>query len=140
MNFQGLHGDDLDTVFVLSQEKSTSDRTELDQKLLQLKYDRLALNAYLLDLLQRHILDDFREEIIDCRKIDALYPIISIIFTDQTRVEIFVQTMINDQDDDGERNLLANFYQPLHGVRRRMYTSNNHKDLSFFFRSMILNG
>ena len=136
--FQGLHGDDLDVVFILCEEKSTKNRTELDQKLLQLKYDPLALNAHLLELLQRQILNDFHAEIIDCRKIDALYPIISIIFTDQTRVEIFIQPIFNDQNDK-KKNLLSNFYQPLHGVRTTMHAWNNNGDLSFFFRFMILN-
>lgn len=115
-DFQGLHGDDLDTVFVLCQENPpANDRTELDQKLLRLKHDRLALHACLIDLLDQQIRNDFHEQILDCRKIEALYPIISIIFTDQTRVEIFVQIVSNE----GKRNLLSNFHQSLHGVRRR---------------------
>ena len=117
-HFQGLHGDDLDTAFVLCQENSpTSDKTELDQKLLRLKHDRLALHAHLISLLEQQIVNDLHEEILDCRKIEALYPIILIIFTDQTRVEIFVQTIFNEQDES-KRNLLSNFDQPLHGVRR----------------------
>ncbi len=92
-------------------------KTNLDQILLQLRYDPLALNDRIINLLEQKILENLNQDIIDCRKIQALYPIISIVFNDQTKVEIFVQTILNEQSSE-KRNLLSNFYQPIHGVSR----------------------
>jgi hypothetical protein len=114
MHFQGLHGEDLDVVFLLSEQKSTKDKTNLDQILFQFQYDPSALNNHILNLLETQIVHDLTNEIIDCRKIEALYPIISILFNDQTRVEIFVQSILNEE----RTNLLSNFHQPIHGVRK----------------------
>lgn len=72
----------------------------------------LLLNNYIIDLLETRITKDLNTEIINCRKIEALYPIISIIFNDQIRVEIFVQIILNNQDQD---NIM--FHEPIHGVR-----------------------
>ncbi len=120
--FQGLHGDDLDTVFVLSEQKPIENKTNLDQILLQLRYDPSELNNHIINLLENQIKNDLKDEIIDCRIIQALYPIISIVFNDQIRVEIFVQikekSILNQQYQD-ERFLLSNFHEPVHGVRRR---------------------
>ncbi len=77
----------------------------------------MALNNHIINLLEQQILQNLNKEIIDCRKIQALYPIISILFNDQIRVEIFVQTIFNEESS-GKRNLLSNFHEPIHGVRR----------------------
>jgi hypothetical protein len=74
-----------------------------------------------MNLLESQICKDLNNEIIDCRKIQALYPIISILFNDQTRVEIFVQikekSLLNQQYQD-QNNLISNFHEPVHGVRK----------------------
>ncbi|CAF3510562.1 unnamed protein product [Rotaria sordida] len=117
----GLNGEDLDTVFILSEQKSTNNnnKTNLDQIFLQLRYDSLALNQHIINLLTTQINNDLNNEIIDCRNIQAVYPIISILFHDQTRVEIFVQinekSILNEQYQD-ETYLLSNFHEPIHGV------------------------
>lgn len=116
-DFQGLHGEDLDTVLVLSEENNSNEKTDLDQIILQLRYDPIALNDRITNLLEQRILEDLKNEIIDCRKIQAIYPIISILFNDQTRVEIFVQTIFDKQSTE-KGNLLSNFHEPIHGVSR----------------------
>ena len=122
IDFQGLNGEDLDTVFVLSEGKSVDDKTNLDQTFLRLRYDSSQLNNLISDILEKQIHNVLNNEILDCRRIQALYPIISILFHDQTRVEIFVQikekSILNEQYPD-ERFLLSNFHEPVHGVRRK---------------------
>jgi hypothetical protein len=77
------------------------------------------LNTHIRNLLEIQIQHDLHNEIIHYRTIQALYPIISILFNDQTRVEIFVQIKLNEEHhQSGERvNLLMNFHEPIHGVR-----------------------
>ncbi|CAF3086938.1 unnamed protein product, partial [Rotaria sp. Silwood2] len=118
----GLNGEDLDTVLILSEQKSANNnKTNLDKIFLQLRYDSLALNQHIINLLTTQINSDFNNEIIECRNIQAVYPIISILFHDQTRVEIFIQikekSTLNEQYQDDIAHLLSNFYEPIHGVR-----------------------
>ncbi|UJR31913.1 hypothetical protein I4U23_019387 [Adineta vaga] len=110
----GLNGEDLDIVFVLCEHRSINNPTNLDQKFLRLRYDPSELTNCVLILLEKTIQDIFNVEIIDCRRIQALYPILSILFTDQIRVEIFVQ--IKEASILNETNLLSNFHEPIHGV------------------------
>ena len=131
-----MHGEDLDTVFLLSGSNCGEKRSNLDQIFLQFRYDPSALNNQITDLLEKHILDEFNDEMIDCRKIQALYPIISIVFNDQTRVEIFVQSTFNDSSED-QTNMLSNFHQPIHGVRRNKHT--DYSPIFLSFRFMISN-
>ena len=117
---QGLNGDDLDTVFVLWEQESTDAKTSFDLALLRLRYDPLELNNYVIDLLVSYIHEDEGIDIAACRKIQALFPIISIVFNDQTRVEIFVQIKyrsLTQQVSLMGNNPIANFHEPLHGVR-----------------------
>ncbi len=117
--FQGLNGEDLDTVFVLSEQKSIDNKTDLDQNFLQLRYDSSELNNLILDLLEKQVHNVLNNEIIACRRIQAVYPIISILFHDQTRVEIFVQ--IKEKSIFNEGFLLSNIHEPIHGVRKLNY-------------------
>lgn len=77
--------------------------------LFQLQYDSLGLNNYLINLLKKY----FNNQIIEYRNIQAAYPIISIVFNDQTKVEIFVEIRENFNP-----SLLFDFHQPIHGVRK----------------------
>ncbi|CAF0914485.1 unnamed protein product [Adineta steineri] len=110
----GLNGEDLDTVLVLSQQKSLENKTNLDQTFLRLRYQLPELTNLILDLLEKQIHHVFNNEIIDCRNIQAIYPILSILFNDHTRVEIFVQ--IKEVSILDEIDLLSNFHEPIHGV------------------------
>ncbi len=95
----------MDTVFVLNEVKSNENEpTGFDYTLQQLKNDTNALNNHIVDLLETQINGNLRDEIISYRKIQALFPIISILFKDQTKVEIFVQIRTEKE--------------PIHGVRK----------------------
>ncbi|CAM4875460.1 unnamed protein product [Rotaria socialis] len=111
----GLDGEDLDTVLILCELNSSNTKTNLDDIVSQLRYDSFALNNHIINLITKY----FNNEIIDCRNIQAIYPIISILFHDQTRVELFVEirekSIPNEQIQDGTF-LLSNFHQPVHGV------------------------
>jgi len=92
---------------VLSELKSNdAQATTFDETLRQLKNYPNALNDYIVDLLVTQIEENFKDEIIYHRKIQALFPIISILFKDQTKVEIFVQVRANQ----------AQSQEPIHGV------------------------
>ncbi|CAF1590721.1 unnamed protein product [Rotaria magnacalcarata] len=93
----GINGQDVDTVFLLNEIKPTNSETTFDGTLHQLKQDANALNKHIVNLLETQINGNFKEEIIYCMKIEALFPIISILFNDQTKVEIFVQIELNDE-------------------------------------------
>jgi hypothetical protein len=95
---QGIHGHDLDTVFVLHEHESQTNETDFDQVLRKLKYDSSALSDYITNLLEGQIRGTFNDEIVDYRQISALFPILSVLFTDQTQVEIFVQIDINHDE------------------------------------------
>ncbi len=93
----------MDTVFVLSEvESKENEATTFDGTLQQLKHDPTALNNHIVDLLETQIEKNLKDEIVYYRKIQALFPIISILFKDQTRVEIFVQIRTDKE--------------PIHGV------------------------
>ncbi|CAF0878678.1 unnamed protein product [Adineta ricciae] len=110
----GLHGDDLDIVFVVAENGSLDNPTVLDQTFLRLRYDSSALTNHVSDLLEKQISHFFNNEIIYSRRIQAVYPILSILFTDQTKVEIFIE--IKEASILKETNLLSNFHEPIHGV------------------------
>ena len=84
-----------------------------------MQYNPFELNNYIINLLTNHIR---KNEIIECRNIQAVYPIISILFYDQTRTEIFVQikgnSTLNEQNSN-EMCLLSDFHEPIHGVRNK---------------------
>ncbi|CAF4073889.1 unnamed protein product, partial [Rotaria sp. Silwood2] len=105
----GINGQDLDTVFLLNELKSIDNETTFDRTLRQLKHDSNALNNHIVNLLETQINVNLKNEIIYYRKIQALFPIISILFNDQTKVEIFVQIEINKEQS-------SNFQQSIHGV------------------------
>ncbi|CAF4439246.1 unnamed protein product, partial [Rotaria magnacalcarata] len=111
----GLDGEDLDTVLILCEQNSSNTKTNLDDIISQLRYDSFALNNHIINLITKY----FNNEITDCRNIQAIHPIISILFHDQTRVELFVEirekSISNEQIQDGTF-LLSNFHQPVHGV------------------------
>ena len=93
----------MDTVFVLNEVKSDeSISTTFDETLRGLKHDPTASNNHIVDLLETQINGNLRDEISSLRKIQALFPIISIVFKDQTKVEIFVQIQTGKE--------------PIHGV------------------------
>lgn len=82
--------------------------TTFDETLRQLKDDdRSALNTYIVDFLEKQVQENFHNEILHCRKVQALYPIIYILFNDYTKVEIYVQI----------RACREHSYEPIHGVR-----------------------
>ena len=93
--FKGINGQDLDTVFVLNEVKSNEDETELDNTLIQMQHDKSSLNNHILNLLETQIKANFENEIVYCRKVQALFSIISILFTDQTKVEVSLQIKLN---------------------------------------------
>ena len=93
--------------------------TTFDETLHQLKHDPSALNKYIVNLLETQINGNFKDKIIYCMKIEALFPIISILFNDQTKVEIFVQIELNDEQSI-ERKAANDSHLPgsIHGVRQ----------------------
>ncbi|CAF2732680.1 unnamed protein product [Rotaria sp. Silwood2] len=109
----GINGQDLDTVFVLNELKLVNDKTNFDESFLQLKHDSNALNNHIVNLLETQINGNLKDEIIFYRKIQALFPIISILFNDQTKVEIYVQTDINNKHSS---NVSFSSQQSIHGV------------------------
>lgn len=107
-----MNGADVDTVFVLNEVKSNEiELTTFDETLRQLKHDSNALNNYLMNLLETQINGHFKDEIVFYRKIQALFPIISILFQDQTKVDIFVQIRVANE--------------PIHGVSHLSNTKKN---------------
>ena len=95
--FKGINGQDLDTVFLLNEVKSNEDETELDKTLIQMQHDKSSLNNHLWNLLETQIKANFESEIVYCRKVQALFSIISILFTDQTKVEVSLQIKLNEK-------------------------------------------
>ncbi len=97
-----MNGVDVDTVFVLNEVKSNeNEATTFDETLRQLKHDPAALNNHIVDLLETQIKGNLKDEIVYYRKIQALFPIISILFKDQTKVEIFVQIRTDKESIHG---------------------------------------
>lgn len=82
----------------MNRVKSNEDETDLDQRLIRMQRDKSSLNNYILDSLETQIKADFQTEIRCCRRVQALFPIISILFTDQTRVEVSLQIKLNDEE------------------------------------------
>ncbi|CAF3914880.1 unnamed protein product, partial [Adineta steineri] len=113
----GINGQDVDTVFLLNEIKSVNTETTFDETLHQLKHDSSTLNNYIVNLLETQINGNFKNEIIYCMKIEALFPIISILFNDQTKVEIFVQIELNNEQLI-ERKVANDLHLPesIHGV------------------------
>ncbi|CAF1066713.1 unnamed protein product [Adineta steineri] len=72
----GINGQDVDTVFLLNEIKSMNTETTFDET---------------------QINGNFKNEIIYCMNIEALFSIISTLFNDQTKVEIFVQIELNNE-------------------------------------------
>ena len=77
--------------------------TTLDETLLQMKRDRNQMNKYVLDLLENHINERLKNEIKSCRTVAALFSIISILFNDETKVEIIVQIRNSQEEIRGVR-------------------------------------
>lgn len=99
----------MDTVFVLNEVKSNENEpTTFDEILRQLKHDSNALNNHIVNLLETQINGYLKDEIVYYRKIQALFPIISILFKDQTKVEIFVQIRVTKERSE----------ESIHGVRQ----------------------
>lgn len=109
--FQGIHGQDLDTVFVLNAIKSNEDETNLDNTLIQMLHDKSLLTNHVLNLLETQIKANLKDEIVYCRKVQALFSIISILFTDQTKVEVSLQINWNGKQS------LESSKEPTLGVR-----------------------
>ncbi|CAF3835210.1 unnamed protein product [Rotaria magnacalcarata] len=93
----GINGEDLDTVFVLNEVKSNEGETELDKTLIQMQHDKSSLNNHILNLLETQIKVNFENEIVYCRKVQALFSIISILFTDLTKVDVSLQIKLNEK-------------------------------------------
>jgi hypothetical protein len=110
--------------------KSNDSGTTFDETLRQLKHDTNALNNHIVDLLETQMNGNLKDEIVHYRKIQALFPIISILFNDQTKVEIFIQVRINKEHSQDK----SNFQEPIHGVRK---TKDHHKSIH---RVKVLNG
>ncbi|CAF3602493.1 unnamed protein product [Rotaria sp. Silwood1] len=108
----GINGQDVDTVFLLNEIKSMNNETTFDETLHQLKHDPNALNKYIYNLLETQINENFKDEIIYCMKIEALFPIMSILFNDQTKVEIFVQIELSERKTANDLHLP----ESIHGV------------------------
>jgi hypothetical protein len=96
-----------------------NNETTFDETLHQLKDDPNELKKYIVNLLETQINENFKDEIIYCMKIEALFPILSILFNDQTKVEIFVQIELNGEQSI-ERKPANDSHPPgyIHGVRQ----------------------
>lgn len=81
--------------------------TTFDETLRELKDNPSALNDHIVDLLLVQINGRLKDEVAYCRKVQALFPIVTILFNDQTKVEIFVQIRTNKDRSQEE----------IHGVR-----------------------
>ena len=81
----------------MTRVKSNEDETELDRTLIQMQHDKSSLNNLILNILETQIMANFQNEIVHCRKIHALFSIISILFTDQTKVEVSLQIKLNEK-------------------------------------------
>ena len=77
---------------------TNENETSFDTTFHQLKHNSKALNDHVVNLLETQINGNLKNEIIYYRKVQALYPILSILFNDQTKVEIFIQIQTNSQE------------------------------------------
>jgi hypothetical protein len=112
-----LNGQDLDTVFVLHEQKSTDNETSFDQTLRRLKHDPSALNNHVVSLLEAQINGSLSDEILYYRKVQALFPVIYILFNDQTKVEIFVEIKTKKEQFQNDSKSLWDFHEHITGVR-----------------------
>ncbi|UJR14808.1 hypothetical protein I4U23_001795 [Adineta vaga] len=116
----GVKGEDVDTVFVLNEVKSNGNRTSFDETLLKVKNDSNTLNNRVVEMLETQINTCFKDELLWCRKVQALYPIITMLFRDQTKVEIFVQIKtIKEYSDETNNQNKQNSEESIHGVSER---------------------
>ena len=76
-----------------------------------MQHDKSVLTNHILNLLETCIKANLKNEIVYCRKVQALFSIISILFTDQTKVEVSLQIKLN-----GKQSLDAS-NEPTAGVR-----------------------
>jgi hypothetical protein len=99
-----------------SKDNETTTTTAFDETLRQLKDDPNpnALNNHIVNLLETQINGNLKDEIVYYRKIQALIPIIYILFNDRTKVEIFVQIKTNDKHSQVD----SNFHESVAGVRQ----------------------
>ncbi len=120
---------------MLSESKSKDNETittAFDETLLQLKEDPNpnALNNHIVNLLETQINGNLKDEIVYYRKIQALVPIIYILFNDRTKVEIFVQIKTNDK----QSQIDSNFHESVAGVRQQYIVGKIFVELYFLFR------
>ena len=112
-----MKGEDLDTVFVLNELRtSTDNETSFDETLHRLKHDSNELNNHIVNLLETQIKGNLKGEIAHYRRIQALFPIISILFNDQTKVDIFVQIDGKKSFAENNLNLRSNDQECITGV------------------------
>lgn len=110
---QGIRGQDLDTTFVLREKlQSNENETEFDRSLRSLKSDRSALTKHIAEILESQIKSSFADEIVRFKLIEANYSLISIHFTDETKVEIFLDVQTEE-------------HSSIHGVRHRTFVSHS---------------
>jgi NADH:ubiquinone oxidoreductase subunit C len=109
-----VNGADVDTVFVLNEVKSNeNEATTFDETLQQLKHDPTALNNHIIDVLETQIKGNLKDDILYCRKVQALFPVIYILFNDRTKVEIAVQIKTNENKSEDT----SSFHDAVTGVR-----------------------
>jgi len=103
----------------LNEIKSNDRKTSFDETICELKEDPNALSNHIVNLLEIQINGHLKEEIQYYRKVQALYPIISILFNDKTKVEIFVQIKINKEYSDQNKSENDSILEDsIHGVRK----------------------
>jgi hypothetical protein len=100
---------------VLNEVESNDKKTNFDETLCELKDDPSALSNHIANLLATQINGNLRDEIQYYRQIQALFPIISILFNDKTKVEIFVQINNNKKSSQGD----SNSHEHITGVREK---------------------
>jgi hypothetical protein len=105
-------------VFVLNELKSSDNETAFDRNIRQLKHDPSALNNHIVNLLETQINGNLKDEILYYRKVQALFPIISILLNDKTKVEIFVQIKTHTKISQDGSSLLSTSEESIHGVRK----------------------
>ena len=101
---------------MLNELKAVDDKTSFDETLLQLRHDSSELNNRIVNLLETQLNGNLKDEIVYYRKIQALFPIISILFHDQTKVDIFVQVINDDKYIQDSLNLFPSGPESIIGV------------------------
>lgn len=87
----------MDAVFLLREQENISRGTDFDHQLQQWKTQSSTMRSNLFQLLENQIKGTFQNQIAHYRNVDAMFPIISIVFTDETQMEIFIDFQTNDQ-------------------------------------------